>query len=44
MGYLSCFLKRLKSQVVLEITLAMDGVIHLDIINACFGTSSKFYH
>ncbi|VFM96498.1 MAG: hypothetical protein BECKG1743F_GA0114225_101634 [Candidatus Kentron sp. G] len=38
-GYLSCFWKRLESQVVLEITLAMYDVIHLDIISACFGTS-----
>ncbi|VFM98307.1 MAG: hypothetical protein BECKG1743D_GA0114223_101954 [Candidatus Kentron sp. G] len=38
-GYLSCFWKRLESQVVLEITLATYDVIHLDIISACFGTS-----
>ncbi|VFM96047.1 MAG: hypothetical protein BECKG1743D_GA0114223_101996 [Candidatus Kentron sp. G] len=44
MGYLSCFRKRLGSQVVLEITFTTDDVTHLDIINACFGASSKFYH
>ena len=43
-GYLSCFQKRRKSEVVLEITLTIDDVIHLDIINACFGASSKFCH
>nr|VFJ72543.1 MAG: hypothetical protein BECKFM1743A_GA0114220_106521 [Candidatus Kentron sp. FM] len=43
-GYLSCLRKRLKSEVVLEITLTIDDVIHLDIINACFGASSKFCH
>ncbi|VFN06668.1 MAG: hypothetical protein BECKG1743E_GA0114224_110521, partial [Candidatus Kentron sp. G] len=43
-GYFPCLQKRLGSQVVLEFTLTVDDVIHLDIINACFGTSSKFYH
>ncbi|VFN04721.1 MAG: hypothetical protein BECKG1743D_GA0114223_106232 [Candidatus Kentron sp. G] len=43
-GYLSCFQKRSKSEVVLETTPTMDDVIHLDIINACFGASSKFRH
>ena len=43
-GYLSCFQKRRKSEVVLKITLTIDDVIHLDIINAYFGASSKFYH
>nr|VFJ49033.1 MAG: hypothetical protein BECKFM1743C_GA0114222_100664 [Candidatus Kentron sp. FM]VFJ62664.1 MAG: hypothetical protein BECKFM1743A_GA0114220_103124 [Candidatus Kentron sp. FM]VFK09714.1 MAG: hypothetical protein BECKFM1743B_GA0114221_101136 [Candidatus Kentron sp. FM] len=40
---MSCLRKRLESEAVLEITLTTDDVIHLCIINACSGTSSKFY-
>ncbi|VFM97658.1 MAG: hypothetical protein BECKG1743D_GA0114223_100238 [Candidatus Kentron sp. G] len=43
-GYLFCLQKRLRSEVVLEITLTMDDVIYLDIINACFDASSKLHH
>nr|VFJ46164.1 MAG: hypothetical protein BECKFM1743A_GA0114220_100335 [Candidatus Kentron sp. FM]VFJ49739.1 MAG: hypothetical protein BECKFM1743C_GA0114222_100752 [Candidatus Kentron sp. FM]VFK10495.1 MAG: hypothetical protein BECKFM1743B_GA0114221_101423 [Candidatus Kentron sp. FM] len=35
-------IRPLKSEVVLEITLTIDDVIHLGIINAYFGASSKF--
>ncbi|VFN02971.1 MAG: hypothetical protein BECKG1743D_GA0114223_106483 [Candidatus Kentron sp. G] len=43
-GLLVLLPEPVESEVVLEITLAMDDVIHLDVINARFGASSKFCH
>ncbi|VFN03459.1 MAG: hypothetical protein BECKG1743E_GA0114224_106201, partial [Candidatus Kentron sp. G] len=43
-GYFFRFRKRSELQVVSENPITTDDVTCLDIINTCFGTSSKFYH